>query len=232
MDINLLNSLENTLGYGRDRFYNPKVACLGFSVSITKPSFQLEIAKSINPQADPKNLPKDQSIYDYKNAAFFSLTPIECKELAMAFNAVYTGEYVDHSEKNEKYKNAYKITHYANNKPSTLSFRKTEYGLSVTILANSQTHGYTLRASEAAVFYAFLEKCANELYFYKAILRGGLKMMKQGLFNNDNPKQPRSNGSAPSDEAEQDSPPQGNQFGGGSYTQDPFSSSSNKSISF
>ena len=106
-----------------------------FGMGISKDGkLQIHIAKAIDPDVKGKPV-KGQNRYDTPNQVSFTLDQTECYHLGGSIADVKSGEYEDPGEKNEKYKNVLKFTHYSqDNKPSMFTIAPDKNGkLKVTI---------------------------------------------------------------------------------------------------
>lgn len=101
------------------RLYNPRISTVEFSVSLSRGTIQIAMAKTKDPNF--KGRPeKGQKIYDRDNTVYFSLQPIECIHILNNLQDLINGTYVNHKEKSDKFKKCIAITHFRENQPSRL----------------------------------------------------------------------------------------------------------------
>ena len=161
------------------KFFNPKLSAITFSVSMPKGTVQIKMGKSTNTNFSGRPT-KGQKIYDWENAAFFSLQPMECINILNNLQALLDGTYVNHREKLEKFKKCIVITHFRDDQPSRLILdrSKDQSGTptgSVVMTAippkgQGQAVSYVFRHDEMLAMRFYLENGAKNLAFFRDVL--------------------------------------------------------------
>lgn len=158
------------------QFFNPRLSTITFSVSLTKGTVQIAMAKTVNPNFSGRP-EKGQRVYDWENTVYFSLQPIECVHVLENLNALLNGTYVNNREKNDKFKRCITLTHFRNNQPSRLLIDRTKdqsgnpTGSILISIIPPQDSGspvtYAFRHEEMRLATFYLDHGAKNLSFYK-----------------------------------------------------------------
>lgn len=158
------------------QFFNPKVSTITFSVSIAKGTIQIAMARTVNPSFNGRP-EKGQRMYDWENTVYFSLQPIECVHILENINNILNGTYVNHREKDERFKKCITLTHFRNNQPSRLLIDHTKdqsgnhTGSILMSIIPPQDIGrpvtYAFRHEEMKLTTFYLDHGAKNLSFYK-----------------------------------------------------------------
>ncbi|MCK5018961.1 MAG: hypothetical protein KAS32_18015 [Candidatus Peribacteraceae bacterium] len=203
---------------GKTNFYNPKMSMLSLGVSMLRGTIQVNMAKSLNPGMSGRPT-KGQKVYDHDNASYFSLSPDECQLIIEAWNPLLQGTYVNHAEKNDKYKSSLSITHFRNNQPSRLILARSKdasgnpAGTLIMSIFPPQGEGqpvnYVFRKTELNRFAAYIKHGAYDLDFYKDVYEGMKKAQKSEEWQSKNNKG--------GDNGQQNQGGYNNQGGQGSY---------------
>jgi len=160
------------------QFFNPRLSTITLSVSMNKGTVQIAMAKTINPNFTGRP-EKGQKIYDWENTVYFSLQPIECVLILENLNALLNGTYVNHKEKNDRFKKCITLTHFRNNQPSRLLIDRTKdqsgnpTGSMLISIIPPQDMGspvtYAFRHEEMKLVSLYLDHGAKNLNFYKDV---------------------------------------------------------------
>lgn len=158
------------------QFFNPKLSTITFSVSIAKGTIQLAMAKTVNPNFSGRP-EKGQRMYDWENTVYFSLQPIECVHVLENLNNLLNGTYVNHREKDDRFKKYITLTHFRNNQPSRLIIDRTKdqsgnpTGSILISIIPPQDVGkpvtYAFRPEEMKLATFYFDHGAKNLSFYK-----------------------------------------------------------------
>lgn len=158
------------------QFFNPKLSTITFSISMTKGTVQIAMAKTANPNFSGRP-EKGQRIYDWENTVYFSLQPIECVYILENLNALLSGTYTNIREKNDRFKKCITLTHFRNNQPSRLLIDRTKdqsgnpTGSMLISIIPPQGVGspvtYAFRHEEMKLASFYLDHGAKNLSFYK-----------------------------------------------------------------
>ncbi|MCK5016753.1 MAG: hypothetical protein KAS32_06730 [Candidatus Peribacteraceae bacterium] len=207
---------------GKTNFYNPKMSMLSLGVSLLRGTIQVNMSKSLNPGMTGRPS-KGQKVYDHDNAAYFSLSPEECQQIIEAWNPLLQGTFVNHAEKNEKYKNSLSVTHFRNNQPSRLVLARSKdqqgnpAGTLIVSIFPPQGEGtpvsYVFRKNELNRCAAYIKHGAYDLDFYKDIYEGMKKAQKQEEWKNNN----QQGGNGQNNNQQQNQGGGQNQYDGGGY---------------
>jgi len=160
------------------QFFNPKLSTITFSVSMNKGTVQIAMAKTMDPNFTGRP-EKGQRMYDWENTVYFSLRPEECIYILENLNSLLKGTYVNHREKNDKFKNILSLTHFRNGQPSrliidrSLDGSKNPTGSIIMTILPPQGNGfpvtYALRHDEMRLVSFYLDHGAKNLHFYKDV---------------------------------------------------------------
>jgi len=166
-------------------FYNPRISTVNFSISTSKETIQVTIAKTLNPNIQGRPAP-GQKVYDHDNPKWFSLTPTECLQIEKAIPSILNGSYVNTKEKNDQYKNNFCISHFSNNQPSRLIIDTAKnqqdgsiMGVTIAIINNGGSVHYMFRSEEFDLFKSFIHNGWYLLPFQSQFQEGILKAAKQ-----------------------------------------------------
>jgi len=160
------------------QFFNPKLSTITFSVSMNKGTIQIAMAKTSNPNFTGRP-EKGQKIYDWENTVYFSLQPIECVHVLENLNNLLNGTYVNHREKDERFKKCITLTHFRNNQPSRILIDRTKDqsgnptgSILVSIIPPRDAGSpvtYAFRHEEMKLVTFYLDHGAKNLSYHKDI---------------------------------------------------------------
>ncbi len=205
---------------GQTIFYNPKVAAISLGFSVISNTLQIKIAKAIDPNR--KGRPKaGDEIYDWKNNAYFSLSPEECVPISFLWDNILSGEYKDPKAQNPDYAHYYNVTHYRENQPSRFNIVRADNPRSkndplMTITLQPPGKGdrfsYMFRKAEMLIFREFIDFAYKRLPIESALINAQQKLRNKEKWDRDNKeKEERGSGNSsggPSGGREYQRPPQ------------------------
>lgn len=186
MEKNHFESILNEFGFRRISFYNPKVSRLSLDISLTGPTIQLVIARTLNPQHTGK-IEKGTQVYDNDNQLFFSLSPSECNYLLNTIPLLLKGQFNNPKAKDEKYSKCISVEHFKDNKVSRLVLDKPKEGtnaaLSIVIFPpyseDSKPCAYHLRKDEFNIFINYIRRGLEDLPYHFSLVSAVVKLLKQ-----------------------------------------------------
>jgi len=147
--------------------YKPRYSCIKWSINAGFKGAVISIANTFD-----KNAKVGEAKFDHQNEAVFTLSPVECVRILRNIESIKKGTYLDPKDTNDKSNRNFKVVHFTDRVPKTLSVITSkdrdgnlQDSVGISIFTNGIRWYFPFDTNELVLFVSFIRNTATSLEF-------------------------------------------------------------------